>query len=121
VFQFEDEVLVIECGGHVNKDVNWLGKRGAALDVVVADQTEGSSLGKDCSVIVNRAIAEAEEEPRGDAIAVNGLGHVPGSNALAVDGFEGDKAARRALRVANGNEVSAKVRHKYKACEHHRL
>ena len=38
--------------GSINRHIEWVRKRGAALDVVVADEPEGSTLSKDCGFIV---------------------------------------------------------------------
>lgn len=47
----------------IDQKIDAFGKGGAVLDVMIADETEGSSLGKDWKVVVYRPIAEVKDKP----------------------------------------------------------
>ena len=63
-------------GGGVDGHVERMRKRRTALDVTVADQAEGATLGEDGSFVVERAVSEVKGEPRGDAVAVCDLNEI---------------------------------------------
>jgi hypothetical protein len=46
----------------IDQEINGLWKGGATLNVMIAYETKGSALRKDCSVVVYRPIAEMENE-----------------------------------------------------------
>ena len=79
------------------------------LDVMITDQTEDAPLREDRGVIVDRAITEAEEEARGDTIALHNLGHVARGEALAFESFQDDKAMRGALGMADRDGVGVQA------------
>ncbi len=86
------------------------------LHVMVADQTEDAPLCKNRGVIVHRAVAEVEQEARGDPIAVYALGHVAGGEALAFEGFQDDKAMRGALGMADRDGIGVQLRSEQRRC-----
>ena len=71
------------------------------LDVVVADETEGATLGEHRYFIIYRAVAESEDDARGDPITVNDLRSVTRCDASASQRIQRKKAVLRALRVAD--------------------
>jgi hypothetical protein len=68
-------------------------------------------------VIVHRAVAEVEQEARGDTIAVYDLRHVAGGEALAFESFQDDKAMRGALGVADRDGIGVQTRSEQRRCQ----
>ena len=71
-------------GDRVDEDINRFWERRSALNMVVADQAEDSSLRKYGRVVVDRTIKEVEDDTGCDAIAVDVLGDVANRDAGTV-------------------------------------
>jgi hypothetical protein len=87
----------------INEDVDGLGERRAALDVVVAHQAEGVLLREDRCIVVDRVIMEVKDYSADDEVAMHGLDVIARCyvNAAAVPDLE--KAVGASLLMADGN------------------
>ena len=84
-------------------EVDGVLEEGAALDVVVADELEGIALGEDGGVVIERTIAKAEKEARGDAVARGYLGVFTVAEEASGLGADGEEAAHGSLGVVDGH------------------
>src|SRR5271170_2734885 len=75
-------------GGGVDQHVERLGKRGSALDVVVADELKDLALGEDCGVVVEGTVAKVKSEAGGDAVSMADLNKIAHGEGLAFLRFE---------------------------------
>ena len=87
------------------------------LNVMVADQTEDAPLRKDCGFVIKGAVAEVEEEARGDLITAYDLRHVAGGEALAFESFQDDKAMRGALGMADRDGIGVQLGSEQRRCQ----
>src|SRR5436309_14733175 len=78
-------------------------ERGTTLNEVVAQQSEGTMLGKDGSFVVERAILEVEHESAGHPVTAGDLDEVTVGNSLAGHRAQHQKSVNQALGIPNGD------------------
>ena len=85
-------------GGGVDEHVEGFGKRGSALDVMVADELKDFALRKDCGLVIEGAVAKVKGEAGRDAISVGNLNKIADGEGTALQRLEYQEAMERSLR-----------------------
>lgn len=91
--------------GGIDEHIEGYGKRGSALDVMVADEAKDFALRKDRGLLIERAVAKVKGKARRDALAVGDLNKIADGEGAALRRLEHQEAMERALRIADGNGV----------------
>src|SRR6202008_2126857 len=91
-------------------DLDLLGERGSALDEVVALQREDLLLREDRRLVVERAVAEAEQEARVHALGPRDLEEGAVRENFAARGAQRQEAAGDALDVAHRDRLPGRAR-----------
>jgi len=91
--------------GRVDGHVQRARKRRPLLHELIADHAEHPALRERRSLVAHRAVLEAEDQVKGDAIAANGLRLLAASDEASVNRPQGEKAVVGPLDVTNRDRV----------------
>src|SRR6266403_981802 len=72
---------------------------------MIADQPEGTALGKDCGLIIERAVAKVKGEPRSNPVAMSDLNEIARGESGALKRFENEESVEGSLGAAYRNRV----------------
>jgi hypothetical protein len=92
-------------GGSFNEHVERFGKRGAALNVMVAYELNHFVLRKNCSLVIEGTISKVKGKAGCDAIPVGNLNKITNSEGATLQRLEDQKAMKRSLGAADGDGV----------------
>jgi hypothetical protein len=102
-------------GDRVDEHVERLGKGGTALDVMIADQPKGATLGEDRCFIIERAVAKVKGEPRSNPVAMSDLNEITCGESGTVERFENEESMKGSLCSTDRNRIGEHLRRYEKA------
>jgi hypothetical protein len=86
---------------HIDRYIDRVGERGAFLNMVIGDESNDTLLRKHSRILIDRAVAEAQGEPRGNSIPTYRFNNIACGDASAFEGLYNDESVRRTLKVVS--------------------